>query len=92
MSSDIKKYLLLSVSIRYSALVLAKSSVRIETLKQLLATHDASSVFFCVYAYAYLLNTVLYRSESMVALAGQPSGWLESSNSSSLNPVNVTTL
>ncbi len=27
----------------------------------------------------------------MVALAGQLSGWLESSNSSSLNPVNVTT-
>lgn len=27
----------------------------------------------------------------MVALAGQPSGWLESSNSSTANPVNVTT-
>lgn len=45
-SSDIKKYLLLLVSIRYSDPALAKSSVRIETLKQLLATHDAPASFF----------------------------------------------
>ncbi|MEX9213626.1 host cell division inhibitor Icd-like protein [Providencia rettgeri] len=82
----------LLAAIGYSEKALAKSSIRIGVLKQLLATHDAPCVFFCVYAYAYLLNTVLCRSESMVALVGQPSGWLESSNSSNANPVNVTTL
>ncbi|MGI3476324.1 host cell division inhibitor Icd-like protein [Providencia stuartii] len=75
----------------YSKNALAKSSVRIETLNQLTATHDAPSVFFCVYAYAYLQFAVLYRPNSMVMLAGQPKGWLESVNSSSLNPVSVTT-
>lgn len=69
----------------------AKSGVRIGTLNQLLATHDAPGVFFCVCAYAYLKNTVLFRPDSMVALAGQPKGWLDSSNSSSSNPVSVTT-
>ncbi|WP_164455354.1 ash family protein [Providencia rettgeri] len=57
-SSDIKKYLLLSVSIRYSDLVLAKSSIRIGVLNELTATHDAPCVFFCVHAYAHLLNAV----------------------------------
>ncbi|WP_424765243.1 host cell division inhibitor Icd-like protein [Proteus mirabilis] len=75
----------------YSKNALAKSSVRIGTLNQLLATHDAPCVFFCVYAYAYLLNAVLYRTYSMVALVRQPSGWLDSSNSSSSNLANVTT-
>ncbi len=70
---------------------LAKSNVGIGVLNQLLATHDAPCVFFCVYAYVHLLNAVLYRPDSMVALAGQPSGWLDSSNSSYANPVNVTT-
>ncbi|EOE1185604.1 MULTISPECIES: host cell division inhibitor Icd-like protein [Proteus] len=71
---------------------LAKSNVRIGTLNQLLATHDAPSVFFCVYICAPIKNTVLYRPDSMVALIGQPQGWLDSSNSSSSNPVSVTTL
>lgn len=86
-----KNNLPLLAAIGYSERTLAKSRVGFRSLKQLLATHDAPCVFFCVYAYAYLLNTVLYRSESMVALAGQPTGWLESSNSSTANPVNVTT-
>lgn len=75
----------------YSKKALAKSSVRICTLNQLLATHDAPCVFFCVNAYAYLLNAVLYRSYSMVALVRQLSGWLDSSNSSSANLANVIT-
>ncbi|MEQ5088220.1 host cell division inhibitor Icd-like protein [Proteus terrae] len=70
---------------------LAKSNVRRENLDQLLATHDAPSVFFCVHICAPIKNTVLYRPYSMVALIGQPQGWLDSSNSSILTPVSVTT-
>ncbi|MBJ2108658.1 host cell division inhibitor Icd-like protein [Proteus terrae] len=70
---------------------LAKSNVRICTLNQLTATHDAPSVFFCVHICAPIKNTVLYRPYSMVALIGQPQGWLDSVNSSSANPVSVTT-
>ncbi len=84
-------HLHLWVIVGYSDQALAKSSVRIETLSLQTATHDASCVFFCVYAYAYLLNAVLYRSYSMVALVRQPSGWLVSVCASSLNLANVTT-
>ncbi|HFT8693525.1 TPA: host cell division inhibitor Icd-like protein [Proteus mirabilis] len=79
------------VIVGYSDQALAKSSVRIETLSLQTATHDAPCVFFCVYVYAYLLNAVLYRSYSMVALVRQPSGWLVSVCASSLNLANVTT-
>ncbi|WP_272579639.1 host cell division inhibitor Icd-like protein [Providencia sp. PROV266] len=75
----------------YSKNALAKSSVRICTLNPYKATHDAPSVFFCVYAYAYLRFAVLYRPNSMVMLAGQPKGWLVSLYASSANPVSVTT-
>ncbi|ODQ08314.1 hypothetical protein BHE86_11215 [Shigella sp. FC1655] len=81
----------LLLNVGYIDLALAKSSVRICTLNQLLATHDAPSVFFCVNAYAHLLNAVLYRAYSMVALVRQLSGWLDSSNSSSANLANVIT-
>lgn len=84
-------HLRLWVIVGYSKNALAKSSVRICTLNQLLATHDAPCVFFCVNAYAHLLNAVLYRSYSMVALVRQLSGWLDSSNSSSANLANVIT-
>ncbi|MBB6663404.1 ash family protein [Proteus mirabilis] len=84
-------HLHLWVIVGYSDQALAKSSVRIETLNLYKATHDAPSVFFCVNAYAHLLNAVLYRSNSMVMLAGQPKGWLVSLYASSLNPVSVTT-
>ncbi|MBT0369637.1 ash family protein [Morganella morganii subsp. morganii] len=86
-----KKGLPVRGELGYSDPAPAKSGVRICTLKQLLATHDAPRVFFCVRAYAHPQNTVSRRSDSMVALAGQPSGWLGSSNSSSANPVSVTT-
>ncbi|MGK5721955.1 host cell division inhibitor Icd-like protein, partial [Proteus mirabilis] len=75
----------------YSKNALAKSSVRICSLSLQTATHDAPCVFFCVYAYAYLLNAVLYRSYSMVALVRQLNGWLVSVCTSTANLVNVTT-
>ncbi|KGP43405.1 bacteriophage protein [Morganella morganii] len=81
----------LSSDVRYSDRAPAKSGVRIGTLKLLKATHDAPSVFFCVRAHAHLKNAVLCRPDSMVALAGQPSGWLVSFSTSSSNPVSVTT-
>ncbi|MER1765968.1 host cell division inhibitor Icd-like protein [Proteus mirabilis] len=84
-------HLHLWVIVGYSDQALAKSSVRIGVLNQLLATHDAPCVFFCVHAYAHSLNAVLYRAESMVAAAEQPKGWLDSSNSSNANSTVVTT-
>ncbi|HEK3072013.1 TPA: host cell division inhibitor Icd-like protein [Proteus mirabilis] len=84
-------HLHLWVIVGYSDRALAKSSVRIETLYILKVTHDAPCVFFCVCAYAHLQFAVLYRSNSMVMLAGQPKGWLVSFSTSSLNPVSVTT-
>ena len=82
----IKKRLHEFQNLGYINLALAKSSVRIETLFILLATHDALCVFFCVNAYARLF----IKSFSMVALVGHPKGWLASSRASSLNPANVT--
>ncbi|HID7801627.1 TPA: host cell division inhibitor Icd-like protein [Proteus mirabilis] len=84
-------HLHLWVIVGYSDQALAKSSVRIGVLNQLLATHDAPCVFFCVHAYAHPLNAVLYRAESMVAATEQPKGWLDSSNSSNANSTVVTT-
>jgi hypothetical protein len=65
---------------------LAKSKDRIGTLNSYLATHDAQCVFFCVNACAHLYN----RFSSMVALVGQPKGWLGHRVTSSSNPANVT--
>ena len=84
-------HLRLWVIVGYSKNALAKSSARIGVLNLLTATHDAPCVFFCVHAYAHLLNAVLYRAESMVAAAEQPKGWLESVNSSNANSTVVTT-
>ncbi|EJD6329647.1 host cell division inhibitor Icd-like protein [Proteus mirabilis] len=88
-SDDYHLRLLLNVG--YSEQALAKSSVRICTLNILKVTHDAPSVFFCVYAYAHPRFAVLYRPNSTVMLAGQPKGWLVSFSTSSANPVSVTT-
>ncbi|MCX2588730.1 host cell division inhibitor Icd-like protein [Proteus penneri] len=88
-SDDYHLRLLLNVS--YSDQALAKSSVRIGVLNLYKATHDAPSVFFCVNAYAHLLNAVLYRTESMVAAAEQPKGWLVSLYASNANSTVVTT-
>ncbi len=84
-------HLHLWVIVGYSDQVLAKSSVRIGVLNLYKATHDAPSVFFCVNAYAHLLNAVLYRTESMVAAAEQPKGWLVSLYASNANSTVVTT-
>ncbi|UNH28459.1 host cell division inhibitor Icd-like protein [Moellerella wisconsensis] len=84
-------HLRLWVIVGYSKNALAKSSVRIGVLNNILATHDAPSVFFCVHAYAHLLNAVLYRAYSMVAAVEQPKGWLVSLMSSYANSAVVTT-
>ena len=84
-------HLRLWVIVGYSERALAKSSVRIGVLNNILATHDAPSVFFCVHAYAHLLNAVLYRAYSMVAAVEQPKGWLVSLMSSYANSAVVTT-
>ncbi len=84
-------HLHLWVIVGYSKNALAKSSVRIGVLNLYKATHDAPSVFFCVHAYAHLLNAVLYRTESMVAAAEQPKGWLVSLYASNANSTVVTT-
>ncbi|HCT9440799.1 TPA: ash family protein [Proteus mirabilis] len=84
-------HLHLWVIVGYSDQALAKSSVRIGVLNLYKATHDAPSVFFCVNAYAHLLNAVLYRTESMVAAAEQPKGWLVSLYASNANSTVVTT-
>jgi hypothetical protein len=64
---------------------LAKSKDRIGTLNSYLATHDAQRVFFCVNACAHLFINI----SSMVALVGQPKGWLGHQVTSSSNPANV---
>ncbi|EJF7711204.1 host cell division inhibitor Icd-like protein [Providencia rettgeri] len=84
-------HLRLWVIVGYSKNALAKSSARIGVLNNILATHDAPSVFFCVHAYAHLLNAVLYRAYSMVAAVEQPKGWLVSLMSSYANSAVVTT-
>ncbi|EQC1409815.1 host cell division inhibitor Icd-like protein [Providencia rettgeri] len=87
----VKNNLPLLAAIGYSEKALAKSSVRIGVLNIVKATHDAPSVFFCVHAYAHLLNAVLYRAYSMVAAAEQPQGWLVSFTTSNANSTVVTT-
>ncbi|MEQ5306458.1 host cell division inhibitor Icd-like protein [Providencia rettgeri] len=84
-------HLRLWVIVGYSKNALAKSSARIGVLNIVKATHDAPSVFFCVHVYAHLLNAVLYRTESMVAAAEQPKGWLVSFTTSNANSTVVTT-
>ena len=81
-----KKHLHKFNNLGYINVALAKSSVRIGTLNYSTATHDALSVFFCVNACAHLF----IKSFSMVALVGQPKGWLDSVGASSSNPANVT--
>ncbi|AVE42278.1 host cell division inhibitor Icd-like protein [Providencia stuartii] len=88
-SNDLNSPLQHCAQLRYSATTAPQWAVRRGNLNQLLATHDAPSVFFCVNAYAHL-QAVLYRSDSMVALVGQPKGWLDSSNSSISTPASVT--
>lgn len=86
-----KKGLPVRGELGYSDPAPAKSGVRRGNLNIQTATHDAPRVFFCVRACAHLQNTVSCRSDSMVALAGQPPGWLVSVCASISTPVSVTT-
>lgn len=86
-----KKGLPVRGELGYSDPAPAKSGVRRGNLNIQTATHDAPRVFFCVHACAHLQNTVSCRSNSMVALAGQPPGWLVSVCASISTPVSVTT-
>jgi len=56
------------------------------------ATTDAYRVFFIVVESAYLYSAAQIRTESMVALAGQLSGWPVPFDAGILTPVSVTTL
>lgn len=88
-----KLFLPLSENACYLSPVAAKSVTGRENPCMLLATPDAMiyRVFFCVDATVQPFKAVLIRIESMVALAGQLSGWPVSSNAGILTPVSVTT-
>lgn len=103
---SVKNNLPLLVEFSYIDSAPYKTGVRRGNLNQLTATPDAiNSVFFCVqYAPYSMVRCVLLKDikpsdpqwntlyrPSMVALVGQPSGWLDSVNSSISTPVNVTT-
>ncbi|QWC52407.1 ash family protein [Pectobacterium atrosepticum] len=64
---------------RYSLAAVAKSTAGRRNPCLILATPDAACVFFCVVALAHLhvVRHVLrrYCIQTMVAQAGQPSGW-----------------
>lgn len=81
----------------YSFAVAAKSAAGIGVPNYLLATSDASCVFFYVVAQAHSFSGLwclcIHRSFSkiMVARAGQPSGWPVSNKAGYANPVRATT-
>ncbi|HIE3985878.1 TPA: ash family protein [Serratia marcescens] len=56
------------------------------------ATIDAYRVFFIVVKSVHLYSAAQIRTESMVALAGQPSGWPVPFDAGILTPVSVTTI
>lgn len=76
----------------YSLFAPAKSGAGRENPDKHMATSDAFSVFFIVAKSVPPLSTAQIRTESMVALAGQPSGWPVSLCAGILTPVSVTTI
>lgn len=74
----------------YSFAIAAKSAIRRCNLCYSSATVDAPSVFFYVAASAHLHSAVLIRTESMVAQAGHPQGWLVFDEASIATPVWAT--
>ncbi|MBA5200041.1 ash family protein [Pectobacterium aroidearum] len=76
----------------YSFRVAAKSATGICSPCLLSATPDAPCVFFCVVAFAHPFLTAPIRTESMVAQAGQLSGWPVSDSAGTANPVWATTI
>ncbi|MCX8985685.1 host cell division inhibitor Icd-like protein [Citrobacter portucalensis] len=75
----------------YTAKAPAKSGVGRRNPVFFKATVDADSVFFYVVTSALPHSAAQIRVESMVALAGQPSGWPGSLKTGIPTPVNVTT-
>ncbi|MGI3108934.1 ash family protein [Dickeya fangzhongdai] len=75
----------------YSFRVAAKSATGRGNPSNLLAISDAPSVFFCIVAFVHPFFTAQIRIESMVAQAGQPSGWPVSSEAGISTPVWATT-
>ncbi|MBD1228580.1 host cell division inhibitor Icd-like protein [Xenorhabdus griffiniae] len=91
-NSDHCLFTLLS-NIGYIDCAPAKSGVRRENLINILATHDAPSVFFCVTASQHLsFEAVFAYTYSMVPLAELPKGRLVSLMSSILTSASVTAL
>lgn len=76
---------------RYIRSVAAKSVTGRRNPENITATPDAFSVFFCVATSTHLRSTAHSRTVSMVALAGQLSGWPVPVVSGIPTPVNVTT-
>ncbi len=75
--------------LRYSATTAPQWAVRRGNLRTLKAIYDAPSVFFYVVNNAYHSAFYAYLY-SMVALLGQPNGWLVSFSTSISTPDNVT--
>lgn len=86
-----KNHLPVTAGGRYIRSVAAKSATGRENPNTHTATPDAYSVFFCVVTSTHLHSTAHNRTVSMVALAGQLSGWPVSVCAGILTPVNVTT-
>lgn len=74
----------------YSVAVAPQWATGRENPYQLQATQDALSVFFIVAISAHLHSAATCRTESMVALVGQLSGWPVSCNAGILTPISVT--
>ena len=86
-----KKRLPTKILSSYSFPAVAKSTAGRENPDQTLATADAASVFFIVAISAHLYSAGKVRTESMVALVGQLSGWPVSNVTGILTPISVTT-
>ncbi|TJZ70986.1 hypothetical protein FA013_05945 [Raoultella planticola] len=70
---------------------LIKRVTGVETRLRSKATTDAYRVFFIVVKSAHLYSAAQIRTESMVALAGQLSGWPVPFDAGISTPVSVTT-
>lgn len=86
-----KNHLPVSAGGRYIRSVAAKSVTGRRNPCKHMAIPDAYSVFFCVATSTHLHSTAYCRPVSMVALAGQLSGWPVSLCAGIPTPVNVTT-
>lgn len=88
---NIKKGLLSNIFSGYSLAAVAKSTAGRWNPDNTKATPDAASVFFIVAISVHLHSAAMIRTESMVALVGQLSGWPVSFVSGIPTPISVTT-